>query len=542
MGACMGNPSTFGGRLKQLRQEHGLTQDMLAERVGYATQTIRKIEGGQRRPSYQIAAKLAEELGIAPEERASFMRLARSGTDDDPVDPPAATVLQPQLTSLPPLPDTLPTPLTRLIGREQEVSEIRQRLLQDDWRLLTLVGAGGAGKTRLAVEVAAGLVDHFDDGVAFVNLVPIHDPNLVVPTIADALGIGEEGGRPRLERLKAGLRARRLLLVIARQLVEQCEPHLWGGAQEQVLARLEQEHDNLRAALTWYTAYDDSIVPALEMAGCLWRFWDIHGHWTEGQRWIEQALRRGVGADPAHRWLALHGAGNLAFNLGEYARARAHYEESLAVTRSLALQKGVANSLLNLALVTFYQGDLRHAIELQEESLAIHCALNNNIGIALALQLLARLLRNAGDYERAAACADESLARYQDLQDRRGIAWALHERALLARRHGSYEQARELLEECQAIYLTLEAGTDLARALNDLGELAAEQAEYAAARMLYAESLELANQLGDRRRQAIVLANRAKLARHTGDEACAADLLNRSQALACELGQYAADG
>ena len=70
----MSNPSTFGSRVKQLRQEHGLTQDALAERVGCATQTIRKIEGGQRRPSYQIAARLAEILGVAPEERACFIR------------------------------------------------------------------------------------------------------------------------------------------------------------------------------------------------------------------------------------------------------------------------------------------------------------------------------------------------------------------------------------------------------------------------------------------------------------------------------------
>jgi transcriptional regulator with XRE-family HTH domain len=62
-----GEASPFGSRLRQLRQEHGLTQDLLAERVGCATQTIRKIEGGQRRPSYQIAAKGEDELGVAPE-------------------------------------------------------------------------------------------------------------------------------------------------------------------------------------------------------------------------------------------------------------------------------------------------------------------------------------------------------------------------------------------------------------------------------------------------------------------------------------------
>src|SRR5581483_1297697 len=96
-GASMSNPSMFGRRIKQLRQEHGLTQDMLAERVGCASETIRKIEAGQRRPSYQIAMRLAEQLGIPPERRACFIRSSRDGSGEEPVDLPSqpASVTQP---------------------------------------------------------------------------------------------------------------------------------------------------------------------------------------------------------------------------------------------------------------------------------------------------------------------------------------------------------------------------------------------------------------------------------------------------------------
>jgi predicted ATPase/DNA-binding XRE family transcriptional regulator/Tfp pilus assembly protein PilF len=779
----MSNPSTFGGRLKQLRQEQGLTQDTLAERVGCATQTIRKIESGQRRPSYQIAAKLAEELSIAPEERARFIRFSRDESRAEYSIPPAQAVSDTRPASPPPSSGNLPTPLTRLIGREQEVGSARELLLRADLRLLTLVGPGGAGKTRLGVDVAAGLEDRFADGVVFVNLVSLRDPDLVIPTIADAMGIGEEGGRPRLERLKEGLRAKRLLLVLdnfehvmpaavlvadllascsglkalvtsrevlrvrgervfavhplpipdrkhttagdllsqsavvqlfteraaaarpgfaitdenapaiaelcrrldglplaielaaarstlfqpeamlARlgsrfklltggprdvptrqqtlrnaiawsydlltdseqkllrrlsvfiggytldaieavctaagaieieifdglaslvdksllrqdattshepgflmletireygleqlehsgeaeatrdahahyylQLVERCEPQLWGGAQEQWLDRLEQEHGNLRVALAWHIAQDKGVEPGLRMAGRLWRFWSVRGHWTEGQQWLEQALSRRAEASPADTWLALHGAGNLSLDLGEYTRARAYYEESLAVTQRLEAQQGIANSLLNLSMVNFYQGDLQEAITLQEESLAIHRAVGNNIGIALALHNLASLLEQQGDYNRAAILAEESLARYKDLGDSLGMALALHDLALLAHRHGAYERARTLLEECGTIYDRLGAKNDLARALNDLGELADDQGKYASARSLYEESLRLAAELGDRRCQAAALNNLGRLAHRTGDEGRAVALCSQSLSLRRDLG------
>lgn len=767
----MRNPSTFGGRLKQLRQEHGLTQDALAERVGCATQTIRKIEGGQRRPSYQIAARLAEELGIPPEERPHFIRQSRAEPGED----------QPDLAAEPPT-SSLPIPLTRLIGRDQEVWGLQQLLLRPDARLLTLLGPGGAGKTRLGVEVAARLEDQFDDGAVFVNLVPIRDPALVVHTIADAVGIGEEGGRPRLERLREGLRARRMLLVLdnfeqvipaaglvadllsscpglkalvtsremlrvrgehvfavhplpvpdgghatadellaqsaavqlfaeraaaarpgfaltnanapavaelcqrldglplaielaaarstlfppeallarlgsrlklltggprdapARQqtlrstiawsydlltedeqklfrrlcvciggctleaieaicaageleidvveglaslvdksllwqdtaaggepwfrmletireygleqleqsgeaeaahrahadfylrLVERSEPHLWSGEQEQWLDRLERELDNLRAGLAWHLSQDEDVAPGLRMAGRLWRFWDMRGHWTEGLQWLEQALARRPGDAPEDRWLALHGAGNLALNLGEYERAKACYQESLAITQQLQRLHGIANSLLNLSLVTLYQGDLDRAIALQQEALAIHQAAGNRVGIALALHNLATMVMQQGDYDRATELAEESLARYRDLGDSRGTALATHDLALLAQRRRAYDRARALLEECRAMFDRLGAKNNLACVLNDLGELAFELGEYARARVLYEESLRLATELGDRRRLAQVLGNMGSLALQHGDEERGLALCSRSLALWQDLG------
>jgi predicted ATPase len=108
----------------------------------------------------------------------------------------------------------LPVQLTSYIGREKEVAMVAQLLLRDDVRLLTLTGPGGIGKTRLGLQVAAELSDHFVDGVYFVNLAPISDPAFVLPTIAQTLGVQESASHQMLDILQAVLQERQMLLVL----------------------------------------------------------------------------------------------------------------------------------------------------------------------------------------------------------------------------------------------------------------------------------------------------------------------------------------
>ncbi|MDP8922072.1 MAG: tetratricopeptide repeat protein [Chloroflexota bacterium] len=120
----------------------------------------------------------------------------------------------PPLRTLDLHPHNLPVQPTPLLGREREVAAARERLLHPDVRLLTLTGPGGMGKTRLGLQVAADMVDHFGDGVFFVALAPISDIGLVAPTIAQTLGIRDAGARPLVETLQEFLRDRRMLLVL----------------------------------------------------------------------------------------------------------------------------------------------------------------------------------------------------------------------------------------------------------------------------------------------------------------------------------------
>ncbi len=110
--------------------------------------------------------------------------------------------------------ENLPAQLTTFIGREREIRALRAMLQQPEVRLVTLTGVGGVGKTRLGLKIAAELLDVFPDGVFYVSLAPISDPGLVIPTIAETLGIREVGDRILLDLLKAYLHDRSMLLLL----------------------------------------------------------------------------------------------------------------------------------------------------------------------------------------------------------------------------------------------------------------------------------------------------------------------------------------
>ena len=124
----------------------------------------------------------------------------------------------------------LPVQLTTFVGREAEIGEVRQ-LLADN-RLVTLTGAGGAGKTRLAVEIAARIAPEFGDGVWYVDLAPITHPAVVPVTVARALGLPDQPGRSTMDTLLRFVRDRQLLIVL-----DNCE-HLLDASAELVVALL----------------------------------------------------------------------------------------------------------------------------------------------------------------------------------------------------------------------------------------------------------------------------------------------------------------
>ena len=109
-------------------------------------------------------------------------------------------------------PDNLPRQLTSFIGRERELQDLKGLLERS--RLLTLTGPGGSGKTRLALQLAAEVTGGFPDGVYFVPLAPVGNPELVLSSIAQGIGLRDLGNRPLLDRLRSHLESARVLLLL----------------------------------------------------------------------------------------------------------------------------------------------------------------------------------------------------------------------------------------------------------------------------------------------------------------------------------------
>jgi predicted ATPase/DNA-binding XRE family transcriptional regulator len=198
---------TFAELLRHHRIAAALSQEALAERAGLSERAISDLERGVKTGPYlETVRSLADALNLTLPERVAFAAAAR----------PAASPLHVPASPLPsPLASTvLPVPPTPLVGRETDVVESVRRLSAGEARLLTLTGPGGVGKTRLALEVARQLSDHYPDGIAWVDLAPLADPSLVTGTIAHMLGVREDPGRSLVETLRNRLRNKHFLLVL----------------------------------------------------------------------------------------------------------------------------------------------------------------------------------------------------------------------------------------------------------------------------------------------------------------------------------------
>ena len=232
--------ATPNRQLRAARKERGWSQQQVADRIGAPfSLNVSRWESGTAFPSAyyierlcQLFGKSVRELGLSQlddetqaepsppspsVEQAPSSPVQATWQEGQSLlasvsEPPTQTALRADLLAF--QDDTLPLPLTPLVGRDEEVASVCTLLQRERVRLLTLTGAGGIGKTRLALRVAAKLRGDFASGVYFVSLATLDDPALVVATIAQALGLKESAHRTALELLQAALRDKRLLLLL----------------------------------------------------------------------------------------------------------------------------------------------------------------------------------------------------------------------------------------------------------------------------------------------------------------------------------------
>jgi predicted ATPase/DNA-binding XRE family transcriptional regulator len=220
-----GNPQSyirFGSLLRYLRQRARLTQDEFGLAVGYSRAHIARLESDQRMPDPAIVqARFVEALRLCDEPTWVARLLELAGAAHDRA--VAGSTVESPLN----IPNNLPMQINSFIGREKELATLERVLA--GLRLLTLTGAGGTGKTRLALELATRLSGDpnlvvFSDGIWFVELAALTDPAFVPQAVASVLGVYESPGNPLLPALAGMLKDKRLLLILdnCEHLIETC--------------------------------------------------------------------------------------------------------------------------------------------------------------------------------------------------------------------------------------------------------------------------------------------------------------------------------
>ncbi len=360
------------------------------------------------------------------------------------------------------------------------------------------------------------------------------------------------------------------------RLSEEAEQNSFGAEQAVWLERLEQEHDNLRAALRWSLEQGEaghSIELALRLGGALKLFWILHGHYSEGRTFLERALASGQGVMVSIQAKALMAATYLAINQSDIDRAETLCEESLALSRELSDTTGIENILSLQGSIAHIRGNLVEAYSLTEEAVSLARKSGDKFMIASTMHDLAFVCLDRGEYARACAMYEECLVAFRELGDKVGIAASLYQMALglffslsdqervpllleeslehwdsqggnalwsylagqVALQQGDAAQARSLLEESVTLYKKMEDRWHTARSLSGLARVEAVQSNYTAARTLYEESLALCREVGDKN-IASTLEGLADVVAVQGDPTWAARLWGAAESLRIAMG------
>jgi tetratricopeptide (TPR) repeat protein len=365
----------------------------------------------------------------------------------------------------------------------------------EEQRIFACLGAVAGGCTLEAVEAIC------DTDWALDVLASLADKSLVQQA--------ERRGEPRillLETLReyalarlevegalAKLRRRHADYYLA--FVEADRPDLGGPEQRAWFARLDDEHDNLRAVLRWAIESGEAEI-GLRIAGVLWRLWYVYGYLSEGRAWLEQLLRLPATVSTDARAQGLHGAGAMAIQQGDFDAAALLSDQSLALYRELGDAQGIADMLNHRGNVAREQGDYPYATTLYEESLAGYRALDDEQGIAVVLNNLGTMARYQGDLDRATALYAESLALRRRRGDTRGMAWTLNNLGVVGRALGNAARAKEWFSEGLVLSHAVGDRLQLARSLEGLAGVALDEGQAAGAARLFGAAAHLRTMIG----------------------------------------------
>jgi len=356
-----------------------------------------------------------------------------------------------------------------------------------DWSHDLLSGPERALLRRLSVFVggwdleaaeAVGTGDGVDAGDVLDLLERLVERSLVVADTAGGtaryrlLETIREYSRERLEQQGEADECGRRHFAWALAFAERGEEGLAGSEQASWLARLEEEHDNCRAALAWAEGTGEA-ERMQRLGAALWRFWYVHGYLHEGRDWLVRALRAGP-TPPQVRAAALNGAGNLAWVLRDLDAARTLHEEALALRREVGNPIEIAASLNNLGLIARHARDLPGARARFQEALDLYRSAQHAARLAITLNNLGGIATELQEVDLARSLYEEALRLQKTPASRADVLASL---GGLLTKHGHPDQALPYLREALTIRRDLgdlrmvaRSLSCIAAALGSLGE------------------------------------------------------------------------
>jgi hypothetical protein len=316
-------------------------------------------------------------------------------------------------------------------------------------------------------------------------------------------------------------------------LAEAAAPELSGPGAAAWGARLEREHDNLRAALRWVLDQRDE-ESALRLTAALWRFWSAHGHLGEGRRWLREALAttgEGTATTPTTRAKALAGAALLAIEQADFDEAAQLCTRAITLARASGSQADLIVMLNAQGQIKRERDQYQEAARDHEEARTLAEALGDRAGAAAALTGLAYAATFAGDAARGQALAAEGLALLREVGDARALAEALVGASAQAQLGGDLARAEALATEAMDLFRALGDTGRMAESLFVLGISAQMQGRREDAVACYGEGLALSRGRGDDYGLVKPLTALALIALDAGDSARARVLLDESAAI-----------
>jgi predicted ATPase len=258
--------------------------------------------------------------------------------------------------------------------------------------------------------------------------------------------------------------------------------------------RLEGEHDNLRAALTWaLESHEDEA--ALRLVGAVWRFWQIHGHVNEGHQWLKAVIAQSAAIKTLPRAKALWGAGWLGMVTGRLDEARDYFQEGVSIARALDEKRYLGLSLHGIGAIARGQGDFKRSQVAFQESLPLLQTAGSTEDVAWTFEHLGVTALEQGDFEPAIAYLSQSLALFQTLQQRWACGEALTFIGHAALQQGHSALAQERYEAALAIYKELDDRPNIALINSYIGATLFGRGDDQAAIGLYKENLILSQDM-----------------------------------------------